>query len=426
MAPFLAMAKLKQAWLCSSGLTKTFSNPRRPTGDTILTVYRASAARFPFAAAARGRYVLRRSTLMGGEPFFSAHAVWVARQLKNIVSMKKLFALAACIVLAAASAVAQDLKFNADGKFKILQLTDVHYNNSDASKAALQVLDNVISQEKPDLVGLTGDIIWGPPGKENLLTVLNRISKHNVPFVYEFGNHDWEQGPTNRDLYNLARGVKNNVLPDLTGTKELDYVVTIKDRTGKKDAALIYCLDSHAYPKGFPADKSKGTYAWLTFDQVNWYRQQSQAYKDANGGATLPALAFFHIGLPEFNQAADNGYSPLIGTRREHVFGPEFNSGMFTAMMEGGDIMGIFVGHDHNNDYTTLWHNIVLGFGRYSGGNTVYNHLKAGARVIVLEEGQRRFSSHIREWDGNVCNSSVYPDSYVDDDWTKRPLQKYE
>jgi hypothetical protein len=24
MAPFLAMAKLKQAWLCSSGLTKTF------------------------------------------------------------------------------------------------------------------------------------------------------------------------------------------------------------------------------------------------------------------------------------------------------------------------------------------------------------------------------------------------------------------
>ena len=26
MAPFLAMAKLKQAWLCSSGLTKKFIN----------------------------------------------------------------------------------------------------------------------------------------------------------------------------------------------------------------------------------------------------------------------------------------------------------------------------------------------------------------------------------------------------------------
>ena len=95
--------------------------------------------------------------------------------------------------MAASATVAQNLKFNADGKFKILQLTDVHYNKTDAAIAALQILDNVISDEKPDLVVLTGDIISAPPAKENLLTVLNRISKHNIPFVYEFGNHDWEQ-----------------------------------------------------------------------------------------------------------------------------------------------------------------------------------------------------------------------------------------
>ena len=29
MAPFLAMAKLKQAWLCSSGLTKTLLKLRK-------------------------------------------------------------------------------------------------------------------------------------------------------------------------------------------------------------------------------------------------------------------------------------------------------------------------------------------------------------------------------------------------------------
>ena len=67
----------------------------------------------------------------------------------------------------------------------------------------------------------------------------------------------------------------------------------------------------------------------------------------------------------------------------------------------------------------------MLGFGRYTGGNTVYNHMKAGARFIVLEEGQRRFNTYIREWDGNVVNQSVYPDSYVADDWSARPLQKY-
>ena len=45
-------------------------------------------------------------------------------------------------------------------------------------------------------------------------------------------------------------------------------------------------------------------YAWFTFDQVNWYRSQSAAYTERNGGKPLPALAFFHIPLPEYNQAA--------------------------------------------------------------------------------------------------------------------------
>lgn len=338
--------------------------------------------------------------------------------------MRKLFTLAA-FLLAASTALAQNLKFGADGKFKIVQFTDVHYNGSEESKAALNVLDSVLTKEHPDLIVLTGDIIWGGPAKENLLAVLNRISRYDIPFVYEFGNHDWEQGLSNRELYNIARGVRNNILPDLTDSKELDYVVKVRDRKGKSDAAILYCLDSHAYPAGFPADKSHGTYAWLTFDQVSWYRQQAQAIKDANGGKTLPALAFFHIALPEYNQACTNENATLIGHRREAVCSPEFNSGMFTAMMEEGDVMATFVGHDHDNDYAVMWHDILLAYGRYSGGNTVYNHMKPGARVIVLEEGRRRFSTYIREWDGNLTNHSVYPDSYVMDDWQKRPLEKY-
>ena len=162
-----------------------------------------------------------------------------------------------------------------------LQTLDKLVDGSKASKAALKVLENVLTQERPDLIVLTGDIIYGTPAKENLLDVLNCISKYNIPFVYEFGNHDSEQGLTNRELYNIARGVKNNILPDLSNAKELDYVVKIKERKGKSDAAVLYCLDSHSYPKGFPEDKSHGTYAWLTFDQVSWYRQQGYLEAEA-------------------------------------------------------------------------------------------------------------------------------------------------
>lgn len=48
--------------------------------------------------------------------------------------------------------------------------------------------------------------------------------------------------------------------------------------------------------------------------------------------------------------------------------------------------MGTFVGHDHNNDYAVMYKEVLLAYGRYSGGNTVYNNLANGARVIILQE----------------------------------------
>ena len=99
--------------------------------------------------------------------------------------MKKMM-VALLLVGSATLTMAQTLKFNSEGRFKIMQITDVHYNGSEASVAALPVIDRLLTAEKPDLIVLTGDIIWGPPAKENLLSVLNRIAKHHIPFVYEF------------------------------------------------------------------------------------------------------------------------------------------------------------------------------------------------------------------------------------------------
>ncbi len=60
--------------------------------------------------------------------------------------------------------------------------------------------------------------------------------------------------------------------------------------------------------------------------------------------------------------------------------------------------MGMFVGHDHNNnDYAVAYKEVLLAYGRYTGGNTVYNDLASnGARVIVLREGERKFDTYIR------------------------------
>ena len=51
------------------------------------------------------------------------------------------------------------LKFKANGKFKIVQFTDVHWKpGNPASEAAAERMNEVLEAEKPDFVVYTGDV----------------------------------------------------------------------------------------------------------------------------------------------------------------------------------------------------------------------------------------------------------------------------
>ena len=332
-------------------------------------------------------------------------------------SLKLFLALVSLCMTTFCFAQKSELQFNKDGKFKIVQFTDVHFKyKNPASDIALERINQVLDEEQPDFVIFTGDVVYSAPADKGMLQVLEQVSKRKLPFVVTFGNHDNEQGMTREQLYDIIRQVPGNLMPDRGSALSPDYVLTVKASSdAKKDAAVLYCMDSHSYS---PLKDVKG-YAWLTFDQINWYRQQSAAYTAQHGGQPLPALAFFHIPLPEYNEAASDENAILRGTRMEEACAPKLNTGMFAAMKESGDVMGMFVGHDHDNDYAVMWKGILLAYGRFTGGNTEYNHLPNGARIIVLDEGARTFTSWIRQKDGIVDKVS-YPASFVKDDWTKR------
>jgi hypothetical protein len=89
-------------------------------------------------------------------------------------------------------------------------------------------------------------------------------------------------------------------------------------------------------------------------------------------------------------------------------------------MRESGDVMGIFVGHDHDNDFVAMYHGILLGYGRFSGGNTEYNHLSNGGRVIILKEGKRSFDTYVHLRSGEIINRVTYPKTFVKDDFRTR------
>ena len=262
---------------------------------------------------------------------------------------------------------------------------------------------------------VTGDIIYSMPADSTLSVVLGTLSSLGVPFAITFGNHDYDFKAPSAALYAQMQKSPHCVMPVLQG-KSLDYSLPIMSSNGKRTAAVLYCIDTHNRSSLAGVDG----YQWITHNQITWYRQRSSVYKQQNAGKALPALAFMHIPLPEYNYATDNTQCPMYGSRLEKAYSPSLNSGMFTAMKEQGDVMGVFCGHDHDNDYSVAYYGILLAHGRFSGGNTEYNHLKSGARVIVLKEGKREFDTWIRERGGNILYHTSFPKSYVKDNWRKR------
>lgn len=302
------------------------------------------------------------------------------------------------------------------GLFKIVQITDLHYKlGVKASEQGLACVREMVETEKPDLVVVTGDIIYSAPADSTLSVVLKTFAKLGVPFCMTFGNHDYDFKTPAVALYNQMQKTPNCVMPVLQG-KNTDYSLPILSSNGKRTAAVLYCIDTH----NKPAIGGIGGYQWISHNQITWYRQRSMVYKQKNGGRPVPSLAFLHIPLPEFNYATANTQCPMYGSRLEKAYSPSINSGMFASIKEMGDIMGVFCGHDHDNDYAVSYFNVLLAHGRFSGGNTEYNHLKRGARVIVLKEGKREFDTWIREVGGNVLYRTTYPKSYVKDNWRKR------
>ena len=194
-----------------------------------------------------------------------------------------------------------ELRFNKDGKFKIVQFTDVHFKyKNPASDIALERINQVLDEEQPDFVIFTGDVVYSAPADKGMLQVLEQVSKRKLPFVVTFGNHDNEQGMTREQLYDIIRQVPGNLMPDRGSVLSPDYVLTVNASSdAKKDAAVLYCMDSHSYS---PLKDVKG-YAWLTLGKVpdcldspvHHHICDALGNLDRNGQHANLHVIFFHL-----------------------------------------------------------------------------------------------------------------------------------
>lgn len=338
----------------------------------------------------------------------------------NQVKMKHLFFLtiSALIMISCGTRQAttnnkecSSLKFNGDGTFKIAQFTDIHlrWKSPEPFQNTIGQISRMLDTEKPDLVVFTGDIVTSRCADTAWREVFKPLAERNIPFVVSFGNHDREQDISAKDMADIIMSFPTNLNTAESGTLD-DQAIEIMSHDGTKVSALIYSFDSNDYS----TDREKGGYGWFSPSQVINYVETSRKYTEGNGGVPLPALAFFHIALLEHNQAYNEHHT--AGTRGEDECPGELNTGMFGAFHECGDVMGVFVGHDHDNDYTAVKDGIVLGFGTFSGstdpyGKTTYTNYHSGARMFELKEGKHSFTTWKRDYDGEEYDRETFSSS---------------
>lgn len=288
-----------------------------------------------------------------------------------------------------------ELKFNRNGLFKIVQFTDSQ-DGPNTDLRTLDLINRILDKEKPNLVVLTGDNIDGKckskaDVKKAITNIVMPMENRNIPWTAIFGNHDDEHKKMNKEeMMKFYMTFKHSLCQ--VGYKILDrignYNLLINGARNNKPAFNIYLLDS-----GKKAPCFFHGYNWIKLAQIHWYKQTALKLKEKYE-KTIPAIMFFHIPFPEFKIAWKTGL--IEGERNESESCPRVNSGLFDVLVKTGDVKGVFVGHDHVNNYCAELEGIRLGYaGNIGYGTYGKKDFKRGARVFLIEESD---CSNYKTW----------------------------
>ena len=158
--------------------------------------------------------------------------------------MKKTFLLAIALLCFCApmSLFAQKQLAFKDGKFKIVQFTDIHWDQK-SSKCAKTVatIQSVLKAENPDVAMLTGDVVTANPGLEGWKSVIGIFEEAKIPFTVMMGNHDAEIVSKDEIYAMLSKSpyfMGEKGPGDIHGAG--NYVVPVYSSDGKKPAAYVY------------------------------------------------------------------------------------------------------------------------------------------------------------------------------------------
>ena len=326
--------------------------------------------------------------------------------MKKIISICIIICLALSSVVMGYASEENSLKFNEDGKFKILALADIQ-DSYPLEPAMIQFISEALDYAKPDLVVFVGDNMVGKDIRA-IDEMVAPLVERDVPFTLVFGNHDDQEGVTKEaqlaQFQKYEGCLAYDAVPELHGVATHNLPILSSD--GKKTAFNLWMFDSGTY---YVEDGVELGYDWVREDQIGWYNSVRDEMTKENDGNLVPSIAFQHI-IPQepckeiffespfnfgnlTNNFADGSsytYIPNLTKFDGVIFEqscPSYgNDGQWDAMVQGGDVLGLVVGHDHVNSFVANVNGVDLIQTPSVTYNSYYTELYQGARIIELNE----------------------------------------
>ncbi len=265
---------------------------------------------------------------------------------------------------------------------KILQLTDLHLGNQYAHRKNFQTTQRIkkfVELFNPDVIAITGDLYTGKKVDREYLVVFATQFADDLdrPWFFTFGNHDPEGGIGKDSIRTIMQCSEWGILgthTDLKGQKKDDYLIELLANDSKSPAWELFAFDS-----GSEKDTKS-----VKADQLAWFREKVLA-SNVKHGATIPAVAFFHIPVRQYADLAKNPSAFKGGAFHEEVCFEEDDGSVYEAFVRQGNVRAIAVGHDHDNNYWgTFSGGILLIYGHVSGDSGYHRHWAPGVKLLSL------------------------------------------
>lgn len=282
---------------------------------------------------------------------------------------------------------------------RISQTLQEYWGADKKEQRCYSYLREIITNVNPDLILLTGDIIYGEfdDNGSAFLELVAFMESFAIPWAPVFGNHDNESAmgvEWQCDQFEAAEHCLF-VQGEITGNG--NYTVGIEQ--GGKLTRVFFMLDSNGCGNPSPSTLANDNFKrepGFSMKQTAWYKSVAKDIKKASPQTKLSFA--FHIqpdvmgdafakygtdgSTPVFIDYADNrqdGDFGYIGHRHESIW--DANRKIWNGLKDLG-VDSVFLGHEHANSSSIVYEGVRLQFGMKSSTYDSLNYIDANGNIV--------------------------------------------